>query len=391
MDQGHSSSPALIVRNIGPFPSTTKLSLPTEHHHHLTQSSTSPLAGPSSTKDPSSLSKLHSSSSPPKALSTPPEPDLGTKLHLQLPQHLQRLVSPLFVDPYTDPASVPRPYQPRLTSAKFRELFRDDYETYVALKPKDSLPSLFDLEMTSVPETDLPKPKDPAWVKARLKLYGLHQGDDAAYNRYPAIGKAVESIINAPRDSSPTADEVAVFTAKLEKYRTQNEDTYLRHILPLLLRESRQVPATQLTTPIQVPTTPVQHTSPIVSEAPESMYCFGTLKVQPPLSPKTVHGFHHVIEPKPRVITSTLHFGITFDEVLKKEFDRRDIPQDKLHGPVKIPLRLFKDTAGKAVEEWKKELAQEMALSSPSSGYGSDGESGGKSMDDKVKDPDYSG
>ncbi|KAI4088328.1 MAG: hypothetical protein L6R37_008221, partial [Teloschistes peruensis] len=78
--------------------------------------------------------------------STDPQ-QLGVELHSQLPPALQRLVSPLFVEPYSNPSSVPTSYQPRLTSAFFREAFREEYDQYIESKPKDSLPSLLDLEM----------------------------------------------------------------------------------------------------------------------------------------------------------------------------------------------------------------------------------------------------
>ncbi|KAL8709044.1 MAG: hypothetical protein Q9220_006168 [cf. Caloplaca sp. 1 TL-2023] len=293
LHQDPSSQPALISPSTASLPSRTKSSLPTEQHHHLAHPDTgdavvqlltsqtagpsstkatlpieqqddlahpdtgdagdavvqtSQAAGPSSTKDNLSVSSLHSSpslsptNSPPKEVAT--TPDLGSVLHSQLSGHLQRLVSPLFVDPYTDPSSVPHLYQPRLTSAKFRDLFRDDYEKYVALKPKGSLPSLFDLEMASPQTADLPKAKvDPAWVRARLKFHGLHQDDEAAEKRYPEVMEAAEKIINKPRDSYPTVQEIQRFKVKLAKYRTHNEDTFLLEILPFLRKEERLVPA----------------------------------------------------------------------------------------------------------------------------------------------------
>ncbi|KAL9597191.1 MAG: hypothetical protein Q9219_005313 [cf. Caloplaca sp. 3 TL-2023] len=174
-----------------------------------------------------------------------PEPslDLGVELYQKLPGSLQRLVSPLFVEPYSDPAAVPTPYRPRLTSAFFRQAWREEYEQYVKSKPKNSLPSLFDLEMMASPQVDLKEPSDHQWVKTRLQAYGLHQDDDAALKRYPEVLKAAEVIIDRPRDSYPNEQDVEMFRAKLRTYRDSNEDTFLNQILPYFVKDARWVPA----------------------------------------------------------------------------------------------------------------------------------------------------
>ncbi|KAL9582114.1 MAG: hypothetical protein Q9203_005626 [Teloschistes exilis] len=179
-------------------------------------------------------------SSPAKPSPPPPEPQsspgtpstdlqqLGVELYSQLPPALQRLVSPLFVEPYSNPSSIPTSYQPRLTSAFFREAFRED---------------LFDLEMMASHQVNAKEPVDPAWVKTRLRAYGLLQGDESAINRYAEVLQAAKAVVDRPRDSFPHDQDVELFGAKLERCRDANEHTFLNQILPFFIKETRCVPA----------------------------------------------------------------------------------------------------------------------------------------------------
>ena len=89
----------------------------------------------------------------------------------------------------------------------------------------------------------MPTRKDAAWVKERLARYGLVQNDSGAYRKYPQLGKAVEKILDKPRLSSPDLEEQAYYQVTLDTYRTSNEATFLSHLLPLVIKTHRTIPA----------------------------------------------------------------------------------------------------------------------------------------------------
>ncbi|KAL8641991.1 MAG: hypothetical protein Q9228_001258 [Teloschistes exilis] len=134
-------------------------------------------------------------------------------------------------------------YQPRLTSAFFREAFTEEYDQYVESKSKDSLPSLSDMEMMASNQAALKEPVDPVWVASRLRAYGLLQEDKSAVKRYPKVLQAAKAVINKPRNSFPHDQDVELFKAKLETYRNANEDTLLNQLLPFFVKETRWIPA----------------------------------------------------------------------------------------------------------------------------------------------------
>ncbi|KAL8686596.1 MAG: hypothetical protein Q9218_006994 [Villophora microphyllina] len=153
---------------------------------------------------------------------------------------LENFVSPLFLEPFQDPSAVPTHYTPKYTSSLFHEAFRDQWLEGYSRKRYDldlpSLPSLFNLEMMAGQSPDNPTasqkdmpaiPADPEWVKSQLHEYGLHQGDHEAWNRNPQLKQAVNNVLNGHRDSAPSPEEIALYNAKLNTYRSLNEDTFM--------------------------------------------------------------------------------------------------------------------------------------------------------------------
>ncbi|KAL9583497.1 MAG: hypothetical protein Q9212_002668 [Teloschistes hypoglaucus] len=254
-DAAH-SSPILLSTVEGPAPNESHQDLtPTADHGTFLQATSDQAADLSPVKPSPPLPEPQASprSSPTNSEPEQASPDsrtpsldpqeLGVELYSQLPPALQRLLSPLFVEPFPDPFSVPTSYQPRLTSAFFREAFREEYNQYVESKPRDSLPSLFDLEMMAPHQAALKEPIDPAWVTSRLRAYGLFQEDESSMKRYPEVLQAAKAVINKPRDSFPHDEDIELFKAKLETYRNANEDTLLNQVLPFFFKETRWIPA----------------------------------------------------------------------------------------------------------------------------------------------------
>ncbi|KAL8704613.1 MAG: hypothetical protein Q9201_002233 [Fulgogasparrea decipioides] len=90
-------------------------------------------------------------------------------------------------------------------------------------------------------------PKDPAWVKERLKAYGLLQDDQNAPARYPSFVQRLETVLSRKRESDVTAQEFKEFRVAWHTYKDFNEDTVLNELLPYLIKSERSLPASQAT------------------------------------------------------------------------------------------------------------------------------------------------
>ncbi|KAL9012215.1 MAG: hypothetical protein Q9173_003009 [Seirophora scorigena] len=115
-----------------------------------------------------------------------------------------------------------RPGDPDVTAASLSEV---------------SFPSL-----TGTGQLNLKIPVDSAWVKSRLRMYGLHQEESAALDRYPTFKKHVIDILKRKRDSEVSAKEQTSFTVAHRTFKDFNEDTLLNQLLPFLTNRNRLVP-----------------------------------------------------------------------------------------------------------------------------------------------------
>ena len=91
----------------------------------------------------------------------------------------------------------------------------------------------------------LPQKRNPQWVRDKLKSHMLFQDDQAAWNQFPKFQEHVRCILNQNRVSEVGPVEAAEFEEILSMYSSDNEDTFLLHILPFLIKPSRTVVTTQ--------------------------------------------------------------------------------------------------------------------------------------------------
>ena len=68
-----------------------------------------------------------------------------------------------------------------------------------------------------------------------------YQNEPGALDKYPAFKKKVLDILDGNRLSEMSAASAKKFTQKLGQYADDNEDTFLHHILPTIIKESRTV------------------------------------------------------------------------------------------------------------------------------------------------------
>ncbi|KAI4096015.1 MAG: hypothetical protein LQ344_001249 [Seirophora lacunosa] len=111
--------------------------------------------------------------------------------------------------------------------------------------PDVTAASLSEVSSSSPPsnaQLNLKIPVDSAWVKSRLHMYGLHQDNSAALDRYPSFKKQVTDILKRKRDSEVSAREQASFTVAHRTFKDFNEDTLLNQLLPFLTNRDRLVP-----------------------------------------------------------------------------------------------------------------------------------------------------
>ena len=84
-------------------------------------------------------------------------------------------------------------------------------------------------------------PKDAAWVKRRLRVYRCYQNEPDALEQYPAFRKKILDIVDGERLSFMSAGSAKKFSLKLGETADDNEDTFLHHILPTIIKESRSI------------------------------------------------------------------------------------------------------------------------------------------------------
>lgn len=84
-------------------------------------------------------------------------------------------------------------------------------------------------------------PKDAAWVKGRLRTYRCYQNEPGALEKYPAFRKQILDIVDGKRLSFMSVGSAKKFSSKLSQTADDNEDTFLYHVLPAIIKESRTI------------------------------------------------------------------------------------------------------------------------------------------------------
>ena len=84
-------------------------------------------------------------------------------------------------------------------------------------------------------------PKNAAWVKGRLRTYRCYQNEEGALDRYPAFRKRILDIVDGKRESIMSVGSAKKFRSKLSETADDNEDTFLLHVLPTIIKESRTI------------------------------------------------------------------------------------------------------------------------------------------------------
>jgi len=142
------------------------------------------------------------------------------------------------------------------TSVPSKKRKRSDSAVVTPSPPPHISESFLGLEEIEfkMPSPETPKPQktnkakttktsaDADWVKQRLAQHYMYQGDDETFAKYPNFEDTVRQILGGGRNSVPRPASKRKFKEKQEYFKSANENTVLFNLIPMLIKETREIP-----------------------------------------------------------------------------------------------------------------------------------------------------
>ncbi|KAL8826726.1 MAG: hypothetical protein Q9191_003622 [Dirinaria sp. TL-2023a] len=101
---------------------------------------------------------------------------------------------------------------------------------------------------TKMAKSSTNAPAAQNFIRQRLAQHNMYQGDDDSFDKYPEFQTLVREIVKGTRHSEPRPDSEKKFKLVRKLFRTSNESTLMNNIIPMFIKDSRDIPLESTTT-----------------------------------------------------------------------------------------------------------------------------------------------